>query len=287
MSERKRAVPDREKLQKEMMGDLAGTRLLIEYQDYYEEDYQIVMLRNNLLPHILQMEVDGIGNVSRFSYDVGGMCSMKTDFEQQKISFEDLKLFLEQFLETVEEMKSYMLCPDCLWLEPECIYQKEKVYRFCYFPVIQVPLQKQFHDLTDYWVHKIDYQDIECVFLAHKLNRGTLEEQCDIRALLEEYGKEADDREKAGQESRDRKKTKQEKSEQEQENNKRGNPDMLFMEEEQEIPESVCPKEMPIRGKRKGILQKATAYIKRPWGQWEDLLQESREVPCRKNAEML
>ena len=60
MSDRKRAVPAREKLQKKVVGDLSGTRLLIEYQDYYEEDYQIIMLRNNLLPHILPMEVDGM-----------------------------------------------------------------------------------------------------------------------------------------------------------------------------------------------------------------------------------
>ena len=258
MSDRKRAVPAREKLQKKVVGDLSGTRLLIEYQDYYEEDYQIIMLRNNLLPHILPMEVDGIGNVSRFAYDISGMYSMKTDFDQQKISFQDLKQFLEQFLEAVEEMKSYMLCPDCLWMEPECIYQKEGLYRFCYFPAIQIPLQKQFHDLTDYWVHKIDYEDIECVFLAHKLNRGTLEEQCDIRILLEEYGKEADEREKA----------ERKKPEREPENDQRYRQEMLFEEENR----------VPVRKRRKGVLSKLVAYVKRPWGQWDDLLLESQEM---------
>lgn len=268
MTDRKRAAPVWGKLQKRVTGDLVGSRLLIEYQDYYEEDYQIIMLRNNLLPHILQMEVDGIGNVSRFTYHISGMCSMKADCEQKKLSFQDLKLFLEQFLETVEEMKSYMLCPDCLWLEPDCIYRKEQVYRFCYFPAIRTPLQKQFHELTDYWLHKIDYQDIECVFLAHKLNRETLEEQFDIQTLLEEYGREADERRKLEKEKEDDKKRKQE---------------MLFAEESTKAPahkiqEKGFQEKTNIRRKRAGAFSKVTAYVKRPWGQWEDLLSESREM---------
>ena len=76
----------RSQLKKEVSGELTGAKLFIEYPDYYEEDYQVMMLRKNQIPHLLRPQLDGIGHCSRFSYEIQGKLSMRSLFEKKNIS---------------------------------------------------------------------------------------------------------------------------------------------------------------------------------------------------------
>ena len=92
----------RDNLDISIQSNPTGAKLLIEYPDYYEEDYQIPMLQTNTLSHILNIKMDGIGTISRFSYDIRGMISMRRKYEKEKISYTDLQNFLTQFLDMLK-----------------------------------------------------------------------------------------------------------------------------------------------------------------------------------------
>lgn len=258
----------RSQLKKVVSGELTGTKLFIEYPDYYEEDYQIMMLRKNQIPHLLRPQLDGIGHCSRFSYEIRGKLSLRAVFEKRKISLEELKDFVEQFLETMEELREYMLRPDCLWLEPESIYLGDGSYEFCYFPAVPMSIQEQFHKLTEYFVEQIDYTDVECIMLAHKLNRGTLEEQCDIAHLMREYEKEAKERH-----CKEIKKREDCFSVEEPENES-------GREYEREPLPEIETEKVAVKSERKRERKKSFSSIRhmfarKKWGKWQDLLLES------------
>lgn len=256
-------------LQVSVQNELMRSKLIIEYPDYYEEDYQMPMLRANSFRYLLKTQWDGIGNVTRFSYDISGRVSLQSMYEKQKISYAELREFLRQFLEMTEELKKYMLRPEHLWLQPEHIFQNEGQYQFCYVPVIHLSLQEQFHRLTEFFVSQIDYEDMECVFLAHKLNRETMAEQFDIMTILKQYELEASERETEKTEEKEKEREKKERMEKVLENKA----------EEPDLPEySVCEKAEAIRerGKFGGFLGSTVRRRKKKrWGKWQDLILES------------
>lgn len=251
-----------------IQNELAGTKLVIEYPDYYEEDYQLPMLRANEIPHILRIELDGIGMTSRFLYDVSGAVSLQKKFDKEKISLSELQHFLKQFLKMAEIIPKYMLEANCVLLEPEYIFFKEGIYYFCYLPVAEVPLLEQFRKLTEFFVRQIDYSDMECIFLAHKLNQESMEEHYDIKTILEQYEREA--RERNCEQKRSNKENVVTALESD---NKRKRTAQLHPEDRLIYEDANTVREM---GGFRNQFEKMTSRIKKKrWGGWQDLILES------------
>ena len=54
-------------------------------------------------------------------------------------------------------------------------------------------LCKIFHELTEYFVKMLDYEDTEGIFLAYELHKATLQEHYDLELIMKEYkGREAE-----------------------------------------------------------------------------------------------
>ncbi|MCI8293579.1 MAG: hypothetical protein HFH53_08645 [Hespellia sp.] len=239
--------------------EVIGSRMIVEYTDYYEEDYQLAMLRQNQLSNLLEIELDGIGTITRFSYNIGNMVSMQTKYENRKIGREELQQFLRQFLSTIELLRQYMLNPDCLWLAPEYIFFRDEQCQFCYLPVRCVSLSEQFHQLTEFWVRQIDYGDTECICLAHKLNRETMEQQYDIHAILQQYESEASVRRELKKRDKER--------------------DDFIMKEEIEIKREEAFSDVEavreLGGFQNSFQRVRSRMKKKRWGSWQDLILES------------
>lgn len=246
-----------------VQNEMTGTKLIIEYPDYYEEDYQLPMLRANEIPRILKVELAGVGAASQFSYEISGMTSMQKRYEKEKMTLTDLQDFVKQFMEMADGVQNYMLDENQLLLVPEYIFWKEDCYYFCYLPVASVPLFEQFRKLTEFFVKQIDYSDMECIFFAHKLNRESMEDQYSIGTILEQYQQEA----KARHEEQNKpleisRVDTQERSEREN-----------FWEENLIYEDTNTVREM---GGFLNQFERITSRIKKKrWGGWQDLILES------------
>lgn len=118
-----------------------------------------------------------------------------------------------------------------------------------------------FHEMTEYFVKKLDYQDTEGIFLVYRLHKETLKENFDLRMILEECRREEEERQKE----------------------KGGLPDTAVFstddEYEKEWKKEMYNSPLPDTAReehiRYGLLGKAVRKIKRGrWGKWEDLITE-------------
>lgn len=160
----------------------------------YEEDYQMKMLRYNEIDGLLRVSGIGREEESRYTYQTRGGISLEKKYENKNIEKETITAFIEQFMGVVEAVRNHMLDPDCLLLGPEYVYVKDGRFGFCYLPVRQKSLYRSFHEMTEFFVRKLDYKDTEGIFLAYLLHRSTLQEDYDLRAIMEEYRREESER---------------------------------------------------------------------------------------------
>ena len=176
-------------------------RITIEEKVLYKEDYQIRMLSRNHIEGLLSVKGRGKNESSCYDYDVSGKISMKAMFERSKISFIDIKMFLEQFKKLVSEVQRYLLNENCILLDPEYIFYEDGKYYFCYYPVAKKNIWEEFHILTEYFVKHADYEDKECVQMTFLIHKETMEENYSLEKLVEKCAKvESEKKEQAEEE---------------------------------------------------------------------------------------
>lgn len=165
-------------------------------EEHYEEDYQMPMLRQNQLDGLLKVEGCEVEGKARYTYEISGLTSMKNMYENTCIKKQEIEGAIARILEVTETLQRYMLDPNCLVLKPEYIFNKEGQWFFCFFPGMEEDLCKLFHELTEYFVRMLDYEDTEGIFLAYELHKATLQEHYDLELIMKEYKSRESERNK-------------------------------------------------------------------------------------------
>lgn len=167
------------------VNELGYTELTIEEEEIYQENYQMVMLRECKIPGLLSVIGCGIDENSQYIYDISGLQSMAKLYEKTPLDECDIRGFAKALLGVLEEVKHHMLDINHILLEPEYIYRDDEMFYFCYYPLGKVPIKDSFHQLTQYFVQHIDYGEVDTVILTCGLHKATMEEEYDLTQLLE------------------------------------------------------------------------------------------------------
>lgn len=265
-----------EQIQIEYETNLSQAFFRVTVEEPYIEDYQIPMLQRNPIDGILSVEGCGVNGGSCYTYGVGGCISMSDLYIKTSMKKQDIQELVDRLLEIIEALQQHMLNPDCLMLEPEYLFRRAGKWWFCYLPGRKKKLTQSFHELSEYFVKTLDYEDVEGIFLAYELHKATLQEKYDLKSIMEEYEIHEEERKK------------EEKMEKSQEF---GNVFTLSDEEEYVEEEYQLKKQFHEKWKHKVLTaaemvreedgwhnpwKKTTWHTQRKsWGQWEDLIDET------------
>lgn len=158
--------------------------MILEGKQGDQEDYQIVMLKENEIPGILKMDVRYIDNQSQYYYDVSGKTSLKTLYERVHLSLHNMERLVNDLLQTIQNVQKYMLDGKCILLDPEYIFCEGETYYFCYYPPCERDIKEEFHKLTEFFVREVDYKDEEGVHFAYTLHKSTMEDNYTIEEIM-------------------------------------------------------------------------------------------------------
>lgn len=123
---------------------------------------------------------------------------------------------------------------------------------------------------TEYFVKKVDYQDLESIQLACMLHKETLKETYDLESILQQYEEEAKNREEKSKEEKIREESKREKDRREMEENQN------IEIQENSYYNKARENYAVMEEKRYGPIKKfAKRFKSGKWGEWEDLITEA------------
>ncbi len=231
----------------------------------YEEDYQMRMLENNEIARVMKVTGSGRNGESRYTFYTGGGISMEKKYEKEMMERDSIMNFTGQFMNVVESIKEHMLNPENLYLEPSCIWEKDGTYSFCYVPGLKKDLYDAFHKMTEFFVRKLDYRDMEGIYLAYMLHKATLQEDYDLGKILEDYLRSEKEREEERKEENSFSR------------------ECIFNVEEEENPDSgetmyeirTDAVQVMEEKKKYGPLRKVMGKIRMGrWGDWQDMITE-------------
>ena len=247
----------------------------IDLPGAYKENYQLRMLSQNDIPGLLKIKASGRDGQSRYTYRVNGGISMEKTFSAKDMKKEDIERFMKDLMETVDDIKEHLLDPDRLILKPEFIFIEKGRYRFCYLPEADIeerkPLCTSFHEMTEYFVKSIDYQDTSGIILVYKIHKETLKQHYDLKRIIEDSRTEEMEWEKE-------KRSREEKREKFPDNATfllNTDDDEEDDEKEKKYQRTADTDILKEEKARYSPLKKVVNRIKTGrWGQWEDLIME-------------
>lgn len=273
-------MKDKRAFQAEYETKLNRVYLHLMVDKAYQEDYQMPMLRQNPIEGVLAAEGCSVEGRARYTYEVGGLVSMKVMHEKAAMTKQTIQDVVSCLLSVTESLQEFLLNPNCLLLEPEYIFYQAGQWHFCYFPEIEMDLGKAFHQLTEYFVKTLDYGDVDGIFLAYELHKETLQEHYDLKQIMKEYEKHEVERKEA----------------EEKDMNGRqevGNIFTLADDDVQMVEECgryngkmSAPLSDVLREESGwwGTLKTSAKKLRgRRWGNWDDLILESDKVPDQEN----
>ena len=187
-------------MKSEYKRDMNHNYLILTGEDAIDTDsYQVRMIVANAVPDLLQCRIQGMDGKFMVYYDVTSRHSLTALFEDKKLGIEELQVILGGFIQVMEAMSEYLLNPCQLILEPEYIYMdaEKKNVRFCYLPGFHGEVQKQFQNLAEYFLPKLDHEDGKAVMLGYGVYRRALEDSFHLEHIKKELykvreGKESD-----------------------------------------------------------------------------------------------
>ena len=248
----------------------------------YRENYQMKMLKNNRIPGLLQVSGCGMEGGSRYYYHTGHAKSLEHSYKEKEIGADEMLKLTRQFLFVVEKMKDYLLEPDNLVLSEEYIFEKNGKFYFCFFPENEKTWQMSYHELTEYFVRKVDYQDVESVLLACMLHKETLKDTYDLKSIIQRYEEEAKHRKEEDVVEKNRIERKKNKKDEvqpmtEQEDGSILSETMIFHLDQENSHYNRQRENLAVmEEKRYGPLKKFARRLKSgKWGEWEDLITEA------------
>lgn len=246
------------------------TVIYIDLPIPYEEDYQTRMLGHNDMKGLLPVRGNGRDGESRYTFHSTGGMSMEKKYAGRRMSGTEIERFVDQLIETVENLRRHLLDPDGLLIMPELIFLEGENFKFCYLPVKRENREKslcaQFHQITEYFVKNIDYENAEGVFIVCRLHRETMSENYELKKIIEACRKEADSL-KPPPKNKQRARRKE------------GAEKPRIAEEFTDLSESaiftVDEEEEKAKESRSRPVRKAAQRIKTGrWGEWNDLITE-------------
>ena len=148
--------------------------LKIDTDKKYKDDYKCHMISENNISGLIPYNVKETMQGSAYSYNVSGMVSMKNKFLDRCIGKDDMAVFLNSLSDTVSEVKKYMLNADELLIYPELIFWDKDRWKFCYFPFKSKGFEHGFERIKDFFVRRINNEDMEGILYFHQINKSSL-----------------------------------------------------------------------------------------------------------------
>lgn len=160
--------------------------------------YQMKMVTENKISHLLPVSIHHFNGENQFYYDISGKQTLACIFERREIEAGQLVQILSGLSKALTELENYLLDENYLCLEPEYMYinvNTEQLY-LCFYPFEETDFCQGIQKLSEYLLNHINHQDEQTVNMGYQLYRLTREDNFVFLQIVEEILQENENSEK-------------------------------------------------------------------------------------------
>ncbi len=158
-------------LQVKYYKDLSHNYMILKSDTYNEEKkYQLKMISENKIQHLLPCSIRNINDEIYFYYEISSKQSLRYIYEKEKIGYQQLHHLLEQINEATKQIREYLLEDIHILLFPEYIYAdpERQEYYFVYYPY-ETSNNELIMMFAEFLLEKADHKEEETLDVVYKI----------------------------------------------------------------------------------------------------------------------
>lgn len=173
--------------------ELNYSYLVLEEQSMSSTQYyQMKMVTENQINHLLKVSVHNFNGENRFYYDISGKQTLACIFEKKEMEADQLISILSGLSKVLVELENFFLEENYLCLDPEYVYMNvnTKQLFLCFYPFEERDFSLGIRQLAEYLLNLINHQDEKAVAVGYQFYRLTREDNFILGHILEEISEE-------------------------------------------------------------------------------------------------
>ncbi|MCT4542037.1 MAG: FHA domain-containing protein [Vallitalea sp.] len=170
--------------------DVINSYLVIKVDDLTViREYEVEMLRRNSIDLLLNMNITTLNKEIDIYYNITSKQKLVEILERKKLSYIEVRSFFLHLLTITKDCKRYYLSCYKIIMDPNLIYIKPDQFlpNFIYLPFdsdnIDHEIIKDIANLIEYFVDKVDQDDIDAVMIMHKLITASKQPDFNLKVL--------------------------------------------------------------------------------------------------------
>ena len=150
-------------------------------------DFRTKMLLHNKIRGFLPLNITYTNEIPEFSYNITGLSSLDTIYDNRKISYSELCTILQDLNNILNSIDKYMLCEDNIMFTTEKIYADPETLNIslCYCPLYNNNFRDSFNKFLCFILNHIDHDDKNLVLLAYTLQQKSTQEELSIKNIMD------------------------------------------------------------------------------------------------------
>lgn len=161
------------------------------FRNVEEETYELRMLMENRIDHLLPLELRLIDGRRDLYYKISSLQSITNVYKNKEMNEKDVRAVLAGLTGAFRSMQEYMLDEKHVMLLPEYIFMKgdSSDIFLVFHPFYEKEAREGLRELADYLIGRIDHTNQEAVMIGYQFYRTVREDHFIIDDIIDLYSK--------------------------------------------------------------------------------------------------
>lgn len=165
---------------------------LVYKNECKEENYELRMLAENQIDHLLPMELRSIDGRDDIYYKIESFQPLSKLYKNREMDLEDVRIVLIGLTEAIAAIQEYMLDERHVVLLPDYmfVHTDSREMRLLFHPFYEGDVREGVRDFADYLIGRIDHTDQQAVMMGYQFYRIVREDNFIIEDIVKLYRQE-------------------------------------------------------------------------------------------------
>ncbi|NLG03858.1 MAG: hypothetical protein GX567_08550 [Clostridia bacterium] len=167
--------------------DLGCNHLILSTNQINYDQFQIHMLEENHIKCMMDCKAVDINGEEKFVYEISGLHPIGNIYEKTKIDHAALCNIISEIIEAIQMVSEYLLDSDHLIIHQDYVYMNKETKQIylCYLPTYECDKERVYHELAEFFIEHVEYEDEEAVTLAYDFYKLSQEDNFNICRLFD------------------------------------------------------------------------------------------------------
>ena len=173
------------------------------FRNVKEETYELRMLMENKIDHLLPLELRLIDGRRDLYYKISSLQAITNVYKNKEMNEKDVRAVLTGLTKAFRSMQEYMLDEKHVMLLPEYIFMKSdgSDIFLLFHPFYEKEAREGLRELADYLIGRIDHTNQEAVMIGYQFYRTVREDHFIIDDIIDLYSRSRKEKVDRGREN--------------------------------------------------------------------------------------